>query len=266
MGGSNRTSQSSVGTQSVILDGYVAKQDMSGNYQQQQTIQGASKETQHVDITEKQGLPSSDASSQQRKEGKQNKSISKMSTSDDDDEYVQMSSVRLALASTSSTSDQIKQAISSPLLVEDNMYVTMTRKDLKQSYYSAGEQAQYYNLRDFAKNSSLPNLSSANKETEGKKNNYEIYEEIDLSRPVPPPRRKKLLKLQSLAAESNPSSSPRHHTVSSTTPSSNLLTRNVAGLRETRAISLSPKQRRERPQGMVFSEVDELNLEKTFSQ
>ena len=280
---SNRTSsQSSVSVQSVIV---VAERNSTIKQQSNEEVDNVvySQTTPSKEVTERQTVLSSQQETVERQHSNSSTATSKedtyqrtsktvgMSVSDDDDEYVQMSSaVRLSLASS--------QAVSSPLLTEDNMYVTMTspagivRKHEEASPPPGFNERTYYNVCNYNKNknSSMPDLLNSNPSQETP-NTISIYEEIDFSRPVPPPRRKKLLKLQAMSAEASGNSSGqiRHHTLSSATtnsnPTNNIFSVRSYSLRKERTTTVSPR-RKERPHGMVFSELDEITLQETLTQ
>ena len=195
------------------------------------------------------------------------------------------SDVYVVMAATKS----VKESISTPLLSEDNMYVTMSSLPPKQQFLRV-EDHTYYNFHESNNNASLPNFKTIELLEEDEEHddtrssfvitkaflsqdNYDdsrLYEPVDYSRPIPPPRRKKLLKLQQASPLSSPGSSPilRYHTMSqnkSTTlsPPPSSSTKNPSNyspfliLRKHRTVSTPDGrkgERRRRPEGIVFSD------------
>ena len=194
------------------------------------------------------------------------------------------SDIYVVMAATKS----VKESISTPLLSEDNMYVTMSPLPPRQQYLKI-EDHTYYNFHE-SSNASLPNFKTIELLEEDEEHddtrssfgvtkaflsqdNYDdtrVYEPVDYSRPIPPPRRKKLLKLQQASPLSSPGSSPilRYHKMSQSksstlSPPPSSSTKNPSDyspfliLRKHRTVSTPDGikgERRKRPEGIVFSD------------
>ena len=176
--------------------------------------------------------------------------------------------------------DSIRESISSPHLLEDNMYVTMTPVSHRRPLKKEPSVHEYYNISlgngGDRMRSSLPDLvvKQPSIEDDGKrpeerptspgppndnKEKSDVYEEVDYDRPVPPPRRKKLMKLQSqLVRSSQPPPSPAGLQA---TPNSNRYTytsdTQYTFLRKRTSTSpgINSPNRQRRPVGMVFNDI-----------
>ncbi|XP_019850076.1 PREDICTED: uncharacterized protein LOC109580923 [Amphimedon queenslandica] len=178
--------------------------------------------------------------------------------------------------------DSIRESISSPHLLEDNMYVTMTPVSHRRPMRKESKVHEYYNvLHNDRIGHSLPDLvvkqTSIELSEDDEKlektpapptnNPLGLYEEVDYTRPVPPPRRKKLMKLQSQTmkvSEHSPSPArlsvaiippkeespqPNRYTYSSDSRNSFIRKRT-----STMPHKNSPNRQR-RPIGMVFNDI-----------
>ena len=180
--------------------------------------------------------------------------------------------------------DSIRESISSPHLLEDNMYVTMTPVSHRRPLKKEHTVHEYYNIcHNDRIGNSLPDLAvkqpsielsedderleatpSTNKSSLGPGG---VYEEVDYTRPIPPPRRKKLMKLQSQTIKvSEHSPSPARLSVSIIQPKEeasqpNRYTYNpdsrnsfIRKRTSTMPHKNSPNRQR-RPIGMVFNDI-----------
>lgn len=180
--------------------------------------------------------------------------------------------------------DSIRESISSPHLLEDNMYVTMTPVSHRRPMRKEPTVHEYYNiLHNDRIGHSLPDLVIKQPSIELSEDDEKLektpqpppptnnpsglYEEVDYTRPVPPPRRKKLMKLQSQTMKvSEHSPSPARLSVSiippkEESPQTNRYTyspdlRNSFIRKRTSTMPhKSSPNRQRRPIGMVFNDI-----------